>query len=122
VVKGAAKLGELVSRKVGEWLVMNQLYKVRLTLFEQKITATPYSNWVCEDGKWKCEKVWQYSVGQLRRKSSVEHGPFRLESKIARHRMESTISRLGRVAQREIAKSLQARADFDAKHQPGPCQ
>lgn len=121
VVKGAANLGAFVSRKVGEWLKANQVYNVRLTLFQQTITATPYELWRCVEGSWKCEKVWEYDVGPLRKHGTTNPRVFRLNTKENRHRMNTEVGRLGQRAQSEIARSLQARADFDAKHQPSSC-
>lgn len=121
VVKGVAKLGKFVADKVGKWLIANQLYEVHLTLFQQTITATPYDQWVCRDDKWTCRTVWQYSVGQLRKRGKPNIHTFRLDSDIAKHRMKSTISRLGKRAQSETTKSLQDRAKFDAKHTPSNC-
>jgi hypothetical protein len=122
VLKQSAKLGQFISSKVGDWLKMNQLYDVHLTQFVQVITATPHYNYRCVNGEWKCEKVWQYSVGKLQKYGKPNTRTFRLESDVARHQMQSHINMLGRRAQQAIARSLQDRADFDARHQPGPCQ
>lgn len=122
VLKQSANLGALVSKKLGQWLKMNQLYDVHLTQFVQTITATPYYNYRCVDGEWKCEKIWQYSVGKLRKKGRPNKRTFRLESDIARRRMQNEINRMTRIAQSAIAKSLKDRAEFDAKHQPGACR
>jgi hypothetical protein len=118
----SARIGQLISSKVADWLKMNQLYEVHLTQFVQVITATPYYNYRCVNGEWKCEKVWQYSVGKLQKYGNPNKRMFRLESEVARHQMQSHINMLGRRAQQSIIRSLQDRADFDARHQPGPCQ
>jgi hypothetical protein len=122
VLKQSAKFGKIVTEKIGEWLKMNQLYEVHLTQFEQTITATPYSNYRCVNGEWQCEKIWQYSVGKLRKRGHPNKRTFRLESDVARHRMQNEIDRMGRIAQANIRQSLEDRAEFDARHQPGPCQ
>ncbi|MDK1019731.1 MAG: hypothetical protein QGD89_10050, partial [Actinomycetota bacterium] len=122
VLEGVANLGALVSKKVGEWLVANQLYEVRLTLFQQTITATPYDLSTCIGGEWECRRVWQYDVGPLTKRGRSNSKTFRLASDIARHRMQSEISRMGRRAQSAIAASVEARSDFDTRHQPGSCE
>jgi hypothetical protein len=122
VVKEAAKLGKFVAETVGKWLEANQIYDVHLTLFEQTITATPYLNHRCVNGEWQCEKIWQYTVGKLRRKGKPRDRSFILDSDLNRHRMQNEIARLGRMAQSAITTSLRDRAEFDAKHRPGPCQ
>jgi hypothetical protein len=122
VLKGAANLGKWVADTVGKLLEANQIYDVHLTLFQQTIVATPYLNYRCVDGRWQCEKVWQYSVGKLRKKGKPRDKSFILDSDLNRYRMQAEIRRLGRIAQRNITDSVKARAEFDAKHQPGPCQ
>ena len=122
VLEGIAGFGSFVAGKVGEWLKMNQIYEVHMTLFKQTITATPYKLWVCEDGRWKCRKLWQYSVGKLVKGGSTTKHSFRLESDVQRHRMNAEISRLSSRAQWSIRESVRKRAEFDARHQPGPCE
>lgn len=122
LLEGVANLGSFVSGKVGEWLTMNQVYEVRLTQFFQTVTATPYKVWNCVDGKWQCQKLWQYEIGNLDKDRGTNPKSFRLESDVARHQMQSEINTLGHRAQSSIAHSLQARAEFDAKHQPGSCE
>ncbi len=121
-LRQTAKIGKMISGKISDWLKMNQLYEVHLTQFVQVIVATPHDNYRCVDGEWKCERIWEYSVGKLQLAGKPNIRTFRLESDIQRHQMQVHINMLGRRAQQAIAKSLKDRAEFDAKHQPGSCR
>ena len=117
-----AKLGALVSSKVGEWLEMNELYEVRLTYFTQTITAVPFERWACEGDKMVCKsKFWEYTVGGMGKRSGTQKKTFRLESDRQKHLMDNHIRTLSGIAQREIESSVQKRIKFDQAHRPKPC-
>lgn len=122
VLKGTAQLGAIVSRKVGEWMQMNQLYNIRITFFYQTVTVTPHQVWECRNGAWVCvEKVFHYSVSGLQRRAGPRRDQFRLESDIARARFEAEINRMTARARSELESSARRKAEFDQRHRPGPC-
>lgn len=122
VFEATAKLGSIVAGKVGEWLVMNELYHVRVRFFTQKLTATPHEIWECKNNQWVCkEKVYEITIGNLRRGVQPNPRTFRLESDIARHRFEQEIKRLTRMAKSRLEAGARRRLKFEQEHRPGPC-
>ncbi|MCI0544241.1 MAG: hypothetical protein L0Z49_07305 [Actinobacteria bacterium] len=123
MLEATSRLGALVAQKVGEWLQMNQLYNLRITYFYQEVTATPFTVWECRAGTWVCiEKVFHVSVSGLKRRPGPRRGPFRLESDLARSRFEREVSTLVGLARSALETSTRAKAEFDQRHRPGPCQ
>ncbi len=122
LLEAAARLGALVASKVGEWMAKNQLYRIRLTYFEQEIKATPYNVYECQGGSWMCvEKVYLYEVGNLTKRPGPTKSDITIRDELQRHRFEREINGLTASARRELQRSMQERSEFEAAHQPGPC-
>jgi hypothetical protein len=121
VLQVTAQLGSLVAGKVTQWMKMNQIYRVRSTLFYQEVSVQPIEIWECSDGHWMCvEKVLQYQVSGLER----QQGPaelFRIESEVSSHRFEIHINGLSARAKRSIESSAKSLVEFEQANQPGPC-
>lgn len=122
VLEATAKLGAIVAGKVGEWLVMNELYTVRLRFFRQKLTATPYEVWECRGGQLVCvQKIFEIEISKLMRSGQPTPKDFKLESDIARRRFTSHINRLSNMAKNRLESAARKRAKFEQDHRPGPC-
>lgn len=122
VLEATARLGAIVASKVGEWLVMNELYHVRIRFFTQTLTATPYEIWECRGGKMVCsQKTYGIEIGKLKRGGQPNPRTFRLDSDLARRRFEQHINSLTNMAKSRLEAGARKRAEFEQKHQPGPC-
>ena len=122
VLESTAKLGSIVAGKVGDWLVMNELYSVRLRFFQQKLTATPYEIWECHGGEWVCiQKIFEVEISKLLRGPQPNPKDFRLESDLARHRFIQHINRLTNMAKNHLVQGARRRAKFEQDHQPKLC-
>ena len=122
VLESTAKLGSIVAGKVGEWLVMNEIYSVRLRFFRQKLTATPYEIWECRGGQWVCvQKIFEIEISKLMRGGQPNPKDFRLDSDLARHRFITHINRMANRAKNRIVAGARKRAKFEQEHRPRPC-
>ncbi|MBN2334360.1 hypothetical protein JXL21_02290 [Candidatus Bathyarchaeota archaeon] len=122
VLEATARLGSIVAGKVGEWLQMNVLYNVRVRFFTQRITATPYEIWECKGNEWVCkEKIYEITIGKLRPGGQPNPKSFRLDSDLARHKLEQEINRATRMAKGRIESGVRRRLQFEQQHQPKPC-
>jgi hypothetical protein len=122
-LEATARLGALVADKVSEWMEMNQLLRIRMTYFYQRITAAPHQVWVCENGRWACrEQIYEITVGSLQRRPGPQQGPFRLESDMARQRFDQEVQNMTRRGRSEIETSVRRRVEFEQAHQPRPCR
>jgi hypothetical protein len=122
VLQVTAQLGAVVAGKVTEWMKMNQIYRVRSTLFYQEVTAQPLQIWECRGGRWACaENVVLYEVSDLKRQQGRAE-IFRLESDVARHRFEAHVNGLTARAEKSIEDSARSLIDFEQANSPGPCR
>ena len=122
VLKTTAKLGSIVAKKVGQWLQMNELTKVRIRFFRQRLTATPYEIWECKGNEWICvEKVYEITISKLLRGGQPNPKTFKIESDIVRHRFTREINRMTRMAKGRLERGARQRRKFEQDHRPGPC-
>jgi hypothetical protein len=116
-----AQLGALVAGKVTEWMKMNQIYRVRSTLFYQEVSVQPVQIWECKAGQWVCvEKVLQYEVSGLERQPGASQS-FRIEGDVSQHQFESYINGATARAKQSIEASARALVEFEQSNAPGPC-
>jgi hypothetical protein len=116
-----AQLGALVAGKVTEWMKMNQIYRVRSTLFYQEVSVQPIQIWECKAGRWVCvEKVLQYEVSGLERQPGASQS-FRIEGDVSQHQFESYINGATARAKQSIEASARALVEFEQSNAPGPC-
>lgn len=121
VLQVTAQLGALVAGKVTEWMKMNQIYRVRSTLFYQEVSVQPIQIWECKGGKWVCvEKVLQYEVSGLERQPGASQS-FRIEGDVSQHQFESYIAGATARARQSIEASARALVEFEQSNPPGPC-
>lgn len=122
VLETTAKLGSIVAKKVGDWLVMNEIYTVRLSYFRQRLTATPYEIWECRGGRWVCvQKIFEIEISKLMHGGGPNPQSFRLESDLVRHRFTTHINRLTNMAKNRLQDGARKRAKFEREHRPRPC-
>lgn len=122
VLETTAKFGKIVAKKLGGWLKMHEIYRVRVRFFTQRITATPYEIWECRNNQWVCrEKIYEFTIGNLRLGGQPNPKSFRLESDIARHRFNQEIKTVTQMARNRLRKGARQRLKFEQDHRPGPC-
>jgi hypothetical protein len=121
VLQVTAQLGAMVAGKVTEWMKMNQIYRVRSTLFYQEVSVQPIQIWECKAGQWVCvEKVLQYEVSGLERQPGASQS-FRIEGDVSQHQFESYINGATARAKQSIEASARALVEFEQSNPPGPC-
>jgi hypothetical protein len=121
VLQVTAQLGALVAGKVTEWMRMNQIYRVRSTLFYQEVSVQPIQIWECKSGQWVCvEKVLQYEVSGLERQPGASQS-FRVEGEVSQHQFEAYINGATSRAMQSIESSARALIQFEQANPPGPC-
>ncbi|MEX2655282.1 MAG: hypothetical protein WD532_09680 [Acidimicrobiia bacterium] len=120
----AAKFGARIAAKVTEWMTNYQVMEARVTYFTQRVTATPYTVWECQQGVgWVCvERIWEYEIGALGRRPGPRSASHMMNSNVARARAEKDFARLGRVAANAVLNDAKKLAEFRASHRGGPCQ
>ena len=118
-----ARLGNVVASKVTEWMTNVQIMTVRLTMFYQDITATPYEMWECSsDGEWVCvQKIWEVEVSGLKRLLGQDRS-FTVNSDIRRREFERVIRGLAHRASTTIRRDAESLARWRTEHEPGPCR
>ncbi len=118
-----ARLGGVIASKVTEWMTNVQIMTVRLTMFYQDITATPYEIWECtREGGWVClEKVWEIEVSGLRRLLGQDR-MFTVDSEIRRREFERVIRGLSHRAATTIRRDAESLARWRSDHEAGPCR
>lgn len=122
VLEATARLGALVADKVGKWMKMNQLYRVRLRFFTQTLTAKPFQVMECRNNQWVCaEKGYEISISKLQLGPQPNPRSFKLEGVASRHAFERHLATLAQRAKQEIDKGVKQRKKFEDEHQRGPC-
>lgn len=117
-----ARLGSVIASKVTEWMTNVQIMTVRLTMFYQDITATPYEIWECTGERgWVClERVWEIEVSGLRRLLGQDR-IFTVNSEIRRREFERVIQGLAHRAATTIRRDAESLARWRSDHETGPC-
>lgn len=118
-----ARLGAFISGKVTEWMANVQVMKVRLTMFYQTITATPYTIWECQEGVgWVCvERVWEIEVSELKRHRGRDR-IFTVNSSVRRREFQRVIQGLSQRAASTIRRDAERLARWRTEHEPGSCE
>lgn len=117
------RLGSVIASKVTEWMANIQIMTVRLTMFYQDITATPYEIWECRaDQGWVCvEKAWEIEVSGLRRLLGQDR-LFTVNSEVRRREFERVIRGLSHRAATTIRRDAESLARWRSEHEAGPCR
>lgn len=118
------RLGGTVASRVAEWMAGVETMTVRLTMFYQDVTATPYDIWECQpgDGSWVCvERSWELNVSPLKRLLGHDRS-FAVSSEVRRREFLRVIEGLSHRAASTIRRDAETLATWRAEHEPGPCR
>lgn len=121
-LEGLARLGSVIASKVTEWMTNVQIMTVRLTMFYQDITATPFEIWECTSERgWVCvERVWEIEVSRLKRLLGQDRS-FTINSEVRRREFKRVIRGLSHRAATTIRRDAESLARWRSEHEPGPC-
>lgn len=121
-LEALTRVGGVIAGKVTEWMQNIQIMTVRLTMFYQDITATPYGIWECRTGEgWVCtERIWEIEVGRLKRISGNDRS-FTVNSDVRRREFQRVIRGMSQRAASTIRRDAEELARWRAEHEPGVC-
>lgn len=116
------RVGGVIAGKVTEWMTNIQIMTVRLTMFYQDITATPYEVWECRIGEgWVCsERIWEIEVSRLNRIPGKDRS-FTVNSDVRRREFQRVIRGMSQRAASTVKRDAEELARWRTDHEPGQC-
>ena len=122
-LESLSRLGGIIAGKVTEWMANVQIMTVRLTMFYQDITATPYEIWECRpDEGWVCtEQIWEIDVSRLKRVLGKDRS-YNINSDVRRREFQRVIRGMSSRAASTVKRDAENLARWRAEHEAGPCR
>ncbi|VAW08458.1 hypothetical protein MNBD_ACTINO02-2782 [hydrothermal vent metagenome] len=119
----AANLGSLIAGKITDWMDDSVTVYMRPAYFYQEVSIQPTQIWECRGEMWECvTRVNVYNVGNLKKDSVKDRGPYTRKGDRERYKTTSAISRLAARGRGKIVQSARVLAAWEKANPPGDCK
>jgi flagellar biosynthesis chaperone FliJ len=118
-----ANLGAFIVDKITAWMDENVTVYMRPAYFYQDVSIQPTQIWECRGEMWECvTRVNVYTVGNLKKDSAKDRGPYTRKGDREKYKTKREISRLTARGRGKIIQSAKALAAWEKANSPGDCK